>query len=849
MNQHYSTHRCLLGLVFVALSILALSAPAAEDDATLLQRQAITRIEAAVEHFRKTGDFQSRVRDLQQAESELTTSNEALAARGDWRAVARGLVWLGQIQRMQANGKPALAYYHHAETTARLANDIVIYIKALIGLAQTEAQLRDYGLAAVHAAQAVKLSEPLADKKLLFDALSVAGQIQVNQRNLNAAVDTFNRAFMVAQGLKDESLRFYSHLDRADAYFNFARECDFKKTYKPCLEAIERARADYNAALSLARKLGYAGLAKSTAGFLRNVQDQEQLVQAQQDLDRSLPAVFAPKRPVDVLVTKEFVVAGALPPGFEAFYREFEKTTQPLSGFGSPLPMLYLAGIRQQSQGDHNAALKSFLQAVELLERDRGKLKNDRDRSSFLEDKVDVYYYAILQLLHHRRYAEAFELLDRSQSRAMADLLASRPLNLRSQERGLYGEAVKLKSEIASRQSKLTNKLIEMVGQPNPQVRQDVAKISTEIDQLESQYQSVVVRMAKDAPRLGELLVSKPVSLTKLQQSMREENYEVLQYLVLEHGVILWHINADAVHVLNVFLPRPQLIEKVAQLRKNLEFRKTSSEPPPAFDVRTAQELFLFLVQPVKEWLKSDRLVIIPHEDLHQVPFQALQDPVDGRFLGERYALSYAPSATVLLGLKKAAGLTDGRLLAIADPSIPAAPDEVEAIAKLYPGRAKTVVKEPLAKETEVKAWVGGYDIVHLSVHGKFETEPLLSYLKFGGSGQDDGQLTAAEMFGLPLDQARLVVLSACETGKAEVTGGNDVLGMMRALIYAGAGSLILSYWQVDSDATTLWMESFYRAAQSAPPAEAARQALQAVKSRSEYQHPYFWAAFMTVGR
>jgi len=144
---------------------------------------------------------------------------------------------------------------------------------------------------------------------------------------------------------------------------------------------------------------------------------------------------------------------------------------------------------------------------------------------------------------------------------------------------------------------------------------------------------------------------------------------------------------------------------------------------------------------------------------------------------------------------------------------------------------------------------VGGYDIMHLSVHGKFETEPLLSYLKFGGSGQDDGQLTAAEMFGLPLDQARLVVLSACETGKAKVTGGNEVLGMMRALIYAGAGSLVLSYWPVQSDATALWMESFYRAAQSVPPAEAARQALQAVKSRPEYKNPYFWAAFMTVSR
>ena len=841
MDRRYSSCRYLVGRVFMILSLVALSALSVADDATLLQQNAIARIEAFVEHFRKTGDFQSRVADLQQAEAELTASNRAFAARGDWSAAAHGLVRLGQIQRMRANWESALAHYRQAEATARRASDAALQARALIGLAQTEAQLRDYGSAAVHAAQAVNLSGPVADKKLLFDALSVAGQIQVSQGNLNAAVDTLNRAFVVAQGLKEESSLFYSHLDRADVYFKFARECDYQGNYESCLEAIERARADYNAALNLARKLGYAGLAKSTEGFLRNLQRQEQLVQAQRSFERSLrqTAVFAPEKPGDVLVTEEFVVTGALPPGFETLYREFEKTTQPLSGFGSPLPMLYLAGIRQQSQGNHDAALKSFLQAVELLERDRGKLRDERDRGTFLEDKVTVYYYAILQLLRHRRHAEAFELLERSRSRAMADLLASRPLDLRSQERGLYGEAVKLKSEIASLQSGLPT----LIGQTDPQARQRAAELSTRIDQLESQYQSVVARMAKDAPRLGELLVSKPVSLARLQQSMRRENYEVLQYLVVEHGVILWHLSADAVRAVHVFLPRPQLMEKVAQLRKSLD------DPNAPFVERTARELFLFLVQPAKPWLKSDRLVIIPHGDLHHVPFQVLQDPSDGSFLGERHALSYAPSATVLLSLQKATGVAGGTLLAIADPDIEAAQTEVEAIAKLYPERAK-VIKEPLAREAEVKTWVGDYDIVHLSVHGKFDvTEPLLSYLQLSGDGQEDGRLTAAEMFGLPLDKSRLVVLSACETGKAEVTHGNEVLGMLRALIYAGAGSLVLSYWPVDSEATALWMENFYRAVQSMPPAAAARQALQAVKSRSEYRHPYFWAAFLTVDR
>ena len=152
MDRRYSSCRYLVGRVFMILSLVALSALSVADDATLLQQNAIARIEAFVEHFRKTGDFQSRVADLQQAEAELTASNRAFAARGDWSAAAHGLVRLGQIQRMRANWESALAHYRQAESMARRANDAALQARALIGLAQTEAQLRDYGSAAAHAA-------------------------------------------------------------------------------------------------------------------------------------------------------------------------------------------------------------------------------------------------------------------------------------------------------------------------------------------------------------------------------------------------------------------------------------------------------------------------------------------------------------------------------------------------------------------------------------------------------------------------------------------------------------------------------------------------------------------------
>lgn len=149
-----------------------------------------------------------------------------------------------------------------------------------------------------------------------------------------------------------------------------------------------------------------------------------------------------------------------------------------------------------------------------------------------------------------------------------------------------------------------------------------------------------------------------------------------------------------------------------------------------------------------------------------------------------------------------------------------------------------------------MKAALVDYDIVHLSVHGKFVAgEPLLSYLELGRGGDDDGRLTAAEMFGLPLAKSRVVVLSACETGRAEATHANEVIGMERALIYAGAPALVLSQWQVDSEATARWMQAFYDAGRTQTLPEAARTALKAVKASPQYRHPYYWAAFTMIGR
>jgi CHAT domain-containing protein len=116
-------------------------------------------------------------------------------------------------------------------------------------------------------------------------------------------------------------------------------------------------------------------------------------------------------------------------------------------------------------------------------------------------------------------------------------------------------------------------------------------------------------------------------------------------------------------------------------------------------------------------------------------------------------------------------------------------------------------------------------------------------------SGEDDGILTAMEATGLDLWGTKLVVLSACETGVGKVTNGEGVYGLRRALVIAGAESLMMSLWQVDDLATRDLMAGYYaRLAAGAPRSSALRDTQLQIQANPKYAHPYYWASFLSAG-
>ena len=819
------------------------------------QKSGVAKIDKWTDYVRRTGDARATVSDLAAAQIDLKTSVDLFLQQKDYAGASLSMDKLATIQRLLNQFRQAAQMYQSAIDLAKRANRTDYQTTALADLAYSELQLGESDAAEEHAREAVRLGANCGNSTFYFDALDRASEVEVKRGNLAAASDYLDRALAMSNQIEDKRKLYSGYLDRGDIYQQIATQCDYKRNYDVCNQSLELARTDYQKALAITQEAGYAYFSQLVQGFLKELDARKAITQAQQHSDQTVADTkfFRPQRPKDVLVTQYFT-SGAFDPAMltplETAVRNLRNWQADLKHRGLTVPDLNpsdlcMEGDLAEMKGNNDAALAAYLEADDLLERDRRRLSEEQARGAFMEDKLSCYYRPALILLSREQYPAAFAIFERSRSRAMADLLASRPLSLATdQERTLFSQQQLLKTTIAAQQEKLFN--LTGSAQRDQNIKQ-IVDLQGQIAELQKQLDQLENRIAKEAPKLKALTAAEVTTLDSVQRSAAEGNYDMLYYVVMEHALILWHINGSAVDVKNVFLPHVELIKKAVALHDSLVAPR--DDPGAHFDEETSRQLFLYLIQPMLPSIKSRHLVLVPHEELNSIPFQALQDPATGKYLGETFAISYAPSATVLASLANQSIAKSGRLLAVADPSIHEASDEVNAIGKLYPGRSKLVAQEAASK-ADVKAWVSNYDVVHFSVHGSFNSsDPLLSYLQFKEAPSDNGRLTAAEMFGLPLQKNSWVVLSACETGRVEATHANEVVGMVRSLLYAGAARLVLSSWEVNAGSTRLWMETFYRQVQNTQPAEAARRALIAVKSHPEYSHPFFWAPFVMTGK
>ena len=852
----YRLWRCLALVAIVAWSAVAYGQTSPET----LQAQGIQRLESILSQVRSGGISPSILNDLAAAANDLSLSAQGFAAQSNGPQTAWSLVRLADCERMASlaltlssttpaptvsqNAERLLSsaqtHYGEAATLAKKSGTCVYLVKALVGLAIVGSNRHDYGSADAAATQALHAALSCSGRQECYpDALQTKVDIDTSRGELFAAASHVNGLLSLLKDSSDAHLRYQAYSDRAGIYYAFSDGCSdtFEKSPEECYRLFDLSRADYITAQQVADQAGYSYLSRTAQQEIQHVDVLRNLTQ-QYNSHQGIPLdAFDPKTPKDVLAT-EIPPLGQPSPYQTSLIETLYKSA------GPSIPgalTTYVQAAMADIQGRPDEALQGYLRAIRIVEADRQKLSDDSARASFLDDKAGLYDRPIMMLLREKRYPEAFGLIESSRARVTLDLLSTGSVRLvRPLDRQHFAALAQDRAQITQRQTQFVNDIL--YPQLSEKDAGTVARAQTDLSDMEADYEQKLLRVAREAPSQQNIATSQPASLDALQNALRSDPADVLYYYVRDTAVVLIHIGPDSFDVRNIFLPRFELRAKVKSLLDSI--RKQGA----AFREDLSKELFLYLLQPALPWLHTDRVIVIPQADLVNLPFQALEDPADGTFAGERFKITYAPSASILLKLTKQGDMAGSSLLAAADPSLPGASQEVNTLARLYPGGR--VVADSLIQKTAFEQWSGSYQIIHLAVHGEFNSqEPLLAYVRLAAGPGQDGELVAAEMFGLPLHNARLVTLSACETGRVRVTRANEIQGIQQALLFAGAQALLVSAWKVESEPTSQWMQFFYSEAQTKPAPEAAREAIRKLRRNPDFRSPHYWAPFLLIAR
>ena len=364
-------------------------------------------------------------------------------------------------------------------------------------------------------------------------------------------------------------------------------------------------------------------------------------------------------------------------------------------------------------------------------------------------------------------------------------------------------------------------------------------------------------------------------------------NEQMIAYFFSESYLYSFVIRPEGVHWYRREMAADDLSEIEGYISELRNPRRDYTASDRETFARQGHHLYTMLLADVNSGDNAaERLIIVPDGMLGYLPFELLlsEEAGDASFRSMPYLLkkqrvNYAYSGSLwhyalkrpdvktatqlaafapeysLEAWQSATDTTEQNLVALlvrsGEMPLPGAQEESRRISTMLSGEAWLGAE---ATEARFKAIAHQYGILHLSMHGVIDDKnPQYSKLLFApdpDSGED-GLLNASELYHLPLN-ARLVVLSACNTGFGEIRAGEGIMSLSRAFTYAGCPSTVMSLWKVPDAATSQLMVHFYRGLRDGlPKDEALRQAKLTYLSQLEdplTAHPYYWAGFVQAG-
>jgi CHAT domain-containing protein len=532
-----------------------------------------------------------------------------------------------------------------------------------------------------------------------------------------------------------------------------------------------------------------------------------------------------------------------------AAHRHCQQSLVALTTLDSPVLLYqaeFLMGEIGRATGKEQEAYQSYGRAREAVERLRGSLRGEELKLAFFQNKLEVYENLVdLCLRRPNSFEEAFGYIEEAKSRVLADLLRQ-PVHVPSPADHTQSELVRSIRNLREELNWYYNLIEREQLRPEERSEERIKHLETQARAREAD----LIRAAKEATAAeaheAGLEVSSAVSLEQIRSALPADA-ALVEFFRVQDRYLACVLTRNELHITPVTLHTRvqkllQLLQfQMSKFRLDPQYLSTFSQPLLEATQAHLKSLYQELIAPIRHRLNAKHLVFVQHGVLHYVPFHALHD--GDSYLFDRFTVSYAPSASVyaLAQAKRPSPTGDALVLGIPDAQAPSILAEVNAIGSLLPGSHLFVGDQ--ATEDVLRTRGSDCRYIHIASHGYFRQDnPMFSSIRLG-----DSHLSLYDIYHLQLP-AELIVLSGCATGLNVVTPGDELMGLVRGLLQAGAHSLVLSLWDVHDESTRDFMIAFYTRLLQGESKPRAMQAAMA-ELRERYPHPYYWAPFSLIGK
>jgi CHAT domain-containing protein len=537
-------------------------------------------------------------------------------------------------------------------------------------------------------------------------------------------------------------------------------------------------------------------------------------------------------------------------------------------------------------------ALALFEEAITKRERMRTHTASPGMKRTFMEKLYDDYQETVLFMLENKYKNQGFKYAESMKARVFLDQMAE----------GLVRPDKKLAPGLEEKRDKLTAKLSLLSREMH---QADVEKEKKKLRELKEQYRKVkrefedlMAKIRLNNPLYASVKYPGPVTVRTLQKEVLKGGELLLHYFISPYKLYVFIISTRMFKVVPITI-------KEKEIKRIVKRYLLAVEENSKREIRNyGKTLYRKLFKPLEKAIKWDKnIIIIPDGELANVPFESFitdkEEPGRPVFLLEKYRIKYMQSASLLSVLRKHYRRESDRknFIGFGDPvydyknfrrgkpgqstltrsqgkedeikgihrgryaraggmlnRLPHSGEEVRSIARLFAGgssKSAVFLREEASEERAKALRMKNFDYIHFACHGLVSDDfqsLVLSQLP-PDKTSEDGYLTLNEIMNCEFN-AKLVVLSACQTGTGKLERGEGVTGLTRAVMYAGTPAVVASLWKVDDTAAKELMVLFYRnmMEKKMDKTEALRQAKLELLKNKKYGSVLHWSAFVMYG-